>query len=129
MTDWEDRAACHGLPRADADDFFAHPSEQDKIGRALAVCKTCPVKGACLRDALAWPASMDHWIRGGLTEEQRAEMRRDGQMVDLTPGHPGHGTVRGYLFETRHGGETCQSCRDANARYYRALRQTQRAGR
>jgi hypothetical protein len=114
---WRRRAACADGSVAD---FFPHPSELDKIAAALDVCSGCPVKAECLADALSWPVTMDMGIRGGKTEEERAEMRRD--VAEGEPDHPGHNTVAGYFFEKRHRDATCQACKEAMARYNRVRR-------
>lgn len=121
MTEWQDRAACAG--QTDYDTFFPAPDDIRTIRKAKSICGGCPVKQECLLDALAWPVNMDFGIRGGLTDTERLEMRAglpeppcDG------PGHPGHGTTEGYTYEIRYLGQTCEGCRDAEARYRRGLR-------
>jgi hypothetical protein len=64
---WRLMAACRG--RSDLDWFSDDVWEQE---RCLEVCATCPVKGACLRDA---DRSNDVGVRGGRTEEERADGR------------------------------------------------------
>lgn len=39
-------------------------------------CGLCPVRAACLEDALAGPAAFDQGFRAGLNEEQRVQIRR-----------------------------------------------------
>lgn len=71
---WSDAAACRS-----EDPALFHPEGSTGrwlpvIGRAKAVCRRCPVAEACLEDALA---SRDpDGIRGGLTEAERASLRR-----------------------------------------------------
>jgi len=79
--DWHWSAACR---TADPDLFHAPDSdtpepEQARITResaALAVCKPCPARIACLNDALALRPSRDRGVAGGLTEDERARYRR-----------------------------------------------------
>jgi WhiB family transcriptional regulator, redox-sensing transcriptional regulator len=56
--------------------FFPAPGEHGKAARAKRICARCPVRAACLADALA---SRDGFgIRGGLTpNERRAERLRE----------------------------------------------------
>lgn len=71
---WSDAAACRS-----EDPALFHPDGSTGcwlrvIERAKAVCRRCPVADACLNDALA---SRDpDSIRGGLTEAERASLRR-----------------------------------------------------
>lgn len=44
-----------------------YPWEQ----RALAVCAGCPLRTACLAEALKFPAAEQHGVVGGMTAEQR----------------------------------------------------------
>jgi WhiB family redox-sensing transcriptional regulator len=69
---WRDRAACR---TADLDAFCTTaPTVQ---ATALAICRSCPVRSACLADALAeerhtWPFG----IPGGPTAPERSSRRR-----------------------------------------------------
>lgn len=73
---WLLRAACAG-PEYDGrrDLWFPTPGDQITRKTAVAVCTTCPVRMACLTDALREEAGMHHdrrhGIRGGLTGRQR----------------------------------------------------------
>ena len=71
---WRHDAACIG---ADLDLFFpvgvAGPA-QWQIAQARAICARCPVRAQCLEYALS--AGEDHGIWGGLTPQQRRELRR-----------------------------------------------------
>lgn len=68
--DWRDRAACR-----DEDPYLFHAPEDEspsqkryRIAHALKACAGCPVKDACLRDAIE---KRDAWgIRGGLLPDQ-----------------------------------------------------------
>lgn len=115
---WRELALCANSP---VNDFFPAPDDIEGTRKALSICAACPVRESCLADALAWPPEMDHGIRGGKTAEQREGMRR-GELLDTSAGHPGHGDYRGYLWEIRHRGEACESCKEGLARYYGAVR-------
>lgn len=74
MSAWSDSAAC----RTVNPDLF-HPGGTTGpwlrvIGQAKAICRRCPVAETCLNDALA--RRDQDGIRGGLTETERASLRR-----------------------------------------------------
>lgn len=74
---WQDAAACAGLP---LDLFFGPEGEQqhEKPGReaaAKAVCVHCPVRAACLDDALT--RGIRFGVFGGTSEDERRAMRRN----------------------------------------------------
>jgi WhiB family redox-sensing transcriptional regulator len=54
--------------------FFPHSSSYAQIPRAVAVCERCPFRRPCLAYALTHDV---HGIWGGLTGEQRKELRRE----------------------------------------------------
>jgi WhiB family redox-sensing transcriptional regulator len=68
-TTWHDVAACRDL---DVRLFF--PEEGAGSPLALAVCRRCPVRAACLAEALSSPGILGIW--GGTTEQQRRRLRR-----------------------------------------------------
>jgi len=75
MTTWRDRAACL---IEDPELFFpisTHPGRQ--TAEAKAVCRTCPVRDACLTWALE--THQDYGIWGGLTEAERRTIRNRDQ--------------------------------------------------
>lgn len=71
---WRSRAACRGT---DPEMFFpvaeAGPVLERQIDRAKWVCDGCPVQLACREWAVD---SLPHGIAGGLTEDERQEIRR-----------------------------------------------------
>jgi WhiB family transcriptional regulator, redox-sensing transcriptional regulator len=70
--DWRDRASC-ARPGVDPELFFPFPGEHGKAARAKRICAGCPVRPACLADAMA---SRDGFgIRGGLTPNERQRLR------------------------------------------------------
>ena len=66
---WLDLAECRGMDaRVWLDPIPSY------ISRALFVCADCPVKVACIADAVA---NGDRGIRGGLTYQQRRKTHRE----------------------------------------------------
>jgi len=74
VSDWRADAACVGY---DTNDFYPADirqlADQRRVTRALAACGRCPVRSACLADALA--TDDRYGIRGGLTEDDRRRFR------------------------------------------------------
>jgi len=66
---WREEAACRGMDPAL---FFPGPDEDPE--RALAVCRTCPVRDECLEWAIA--AHERYGIWGGTTEQERRRLAR-----------------------------------------------------
>jgi hypothetical protein len=79
MTDeWRKKAACRGLPIAEAVETF-HPRGQwpDKH-RAQDICAVCTVQAECLHYVLVTVRSGDdHGIWAGTNKSQRAKMRHE----------------------------------------------------
>lgn len=69
---WVTRGACQGM---DTEIWYPHDADEPAIGRAKAVCRTCPVQAACLDWALAIPSAEDWGVIGGTTKHQRARLR------------------------------------------------------
>ncbi len=71
---WRDRAACQSVS---ADLFFPIGRTGDAVEHieaAKAVCRTCPVREACLRFAIETNQEAGIW--GGTSEEERDRIRR-----------------------------------------------------
>ena len=71
---WRERAACSNV---DPDLFFPIGTTGQalvQIARAKQVCGECPVRVDCLEYALE--TNQDSGIWGGLSEEERREIRR-----------------------------------------------------
>lgn len=72
---WRDQAACYGV---DTEVFYAHeaaknPQHRDRTARiAFNICDACPVRTACLEDALT--DDTQHGIRGGTYAKTRVQM-------------------------------------------------------
>lgn len=81
--DWRDTAACR---TEDRELFFPKGADkrwQDAIEQAKAVCRRCPSVEACLQFALT--NGIDSGIFGGLTELERAGLRRSTKRHNLPP--------------------------------------------
>lgn len=80
--DWRQRLACADedpelwFPLADANQHGQAVAIRTQTEQAKAICADCPVRQKCLDWALTYPEK--HGIWGGLTEEERAAMRRAG---------------------------------------------------
>lgn len=73
---WQDQALCNQIG---GDDFFYEDMERGevkdaRIQRALAICAQCPVIDACRQFAL--DTEQNYGIWGGMTQEQRAKLRK-----------------------------------------------------
>ena len=73
MTGWRERAACLG---ESLETFYPNRYNGTLSARtALALCERCPVRKACLAEAmsdeLGAGLACRHGIRGGLTAQQR----------------------------------------------------------
>jgi WhiB family redox-sensing transcriptional regulator len=73
--DWRDKAACND---ADPELFFpiGNTSKRalEQTEEAKRICQGCQVSSQCLRWALE--TGQDHGIWGGLTEDERAALKR-----------------------------------------------------
>lgn len=67
--DWQVRAACR---KADLEAFYAEG--EDEVRAALAYCRACEVKAACLEAAMANEEAFGVW--GGTTERERRRIFR-----------------------------------------------------
>ena len=71
--DWRTRAACRSM---DPEIWFPAategPTYEAQVAVAKAVCAGCPVRAACLDEAVRIP----YGIAGGLTPEERRGRRR-----------------------------------------------------
>ena len=79
-SDWRADAACLD---SDPELWFAagnnwHPTA---VEQARLICRTWPVAGPCLDDALT--ANDQHAIRGGTTPEERRLMRRQRHLAEM----------------------------------------------
>jgi WhiB family redox-sensing transcriptional regulator len=86
--DWYSDAACVGM---DPGIFFPEWTGPEAARRT---CSGCPVRSKCLDYAVA--NRIEHGIWGGLTEDERAAMRRrrrSGAQIDRSGGGPASGSA------------------------------------
>ncbi|MFF3511577.1 WhiB family transcriptional regulator [Streptomyces sp. NPDC002573] len=76
--DWRTSAACRGLG-----DAMFPDSNKNAIEAAKALCRSCPVVNTCLQFALN--EGIPHGVFGGLTEKERAGLRRRINAGRITP--------------------------------------------
>ena len=77
LPSWREDAVCFG---EDLDTFFPVGDSGPalwQIARAQSICAGCPVREQCLDYALS--TGQDHGIWGGLTAQERRELRREGR--------------------------------------------------
>jgi hypothetical protein len=105
-TNWRLNAAC-----ADRDPDLFFPTETSMRGYryARSICESCPVRQACLDEAMAEEAgksqALRFGMRGGLTPAERA----------IPEGN--HGTTAGESAHRRRGEKACPACLEAGAIY------------
>jgi len=77
VQDWRDFAVCRGM---DTNTWFPTPGQPAARKAAMRICRECPVRRACLVDAMRMEANskntIRHGIRGGLTPGQRAGLAK-----------------------------------------------------
>lgn len=123
-----DQAACRGATKA----MFPYtnmgrPRKDRTENRATAtakqVCAGCPVRDACLQQALDNDERYGIW--GGLTPQERHTItgrpviRRGGPPTRDIP----HGTNAGAQGHLRQGTPMCDECREGRNEYRRTRRQ------
>ncbi|MFE1451911.1 WhiB family transcriptional regulator [Streptomyces olivaceoviridis] len=135
---WEGKAACRGLNPAL---FYPDVNHADQVKRARAVCAECPVRRACLTEAMRAEEklrpSAREGIRGGLTGRERYLLERGALKSARRPVSKArasaskrplpfdreHGTPRGARQHWKYDEPVCDACRDA----YNAWQSTHRA--
>lgn len=76
VPEWHEDAACSGMDEA----LFFPPADTGPLGaawveQAKAVCAGCPVRAACLAEAMTRePASARYGVFGGLTATERGRL-------------------------------------------------------
>lgn len=74
VPDWHERAACR---EHDSDLFFPETGNEEQVTKAKTVCADCPVRAACLADAMAWERpSARYGVVGGLSVNERHQLHR-----------------------------------------------------
>jgi WhiB family redox-sensing transcriptional regulator len=74
-SDWRDDAACRGI---NPERFFPHESASDLPAKRI--CHGCPVRLACLEDALAAGKGLQG-VYGGLSHAERSNVIRQRQRI------------------------------------------------
>ena len=98
------------------------------IAVAVSVCNSCPVRDACLEQALRaegqFPSGQRYGVAGGLTPSQRARLtgRVRHRRTEVTRAPEQHGTPAGYRQHERKGSPKCPECIEAYAVVRRAER-------
>jgi len=131
-----DGAVCDGVARADYDPFFAEAPEAE--ADALAMCRLCPARAACLAYAVETGQVFGIW--GGKTQREIRRLivgtragRPRGRRVPS--GHPnadkthckhGHPFDAANTYYAANGERRCRACR--RARLARARRRAGSAG-
>ena len=74
IPDWHHHAACQ---EQDPELFFADPSDRQRIQASKRICAGCPVRSACLTDAMAWEQpGARYGVVGGLSAHERRQLHR-----------------------------------------------------
>ena len=101
MGDWVDQAACRD---ADVVTFFPLVGARTTYVTAVAICRDCPVRLACLDYAVTNRIRFGVW--GGLSVDRRRKLAGPGGHVRRPM--PAHGASR------YHKGCRCGECREAH---------------
>jgi hypothetical protein len=112
---WQARAACARLVATGQ----ASPADWDGDGdgdaaRAITVCDSCPVRVACLTDALATERGLGptsrHGVRASLTPPQRARLDATPKRRGRPPSAAPCGTEAAARAHHRRGEPACKRC-------------------
>ena len=78
VSDWIDRAACRERPTS----WWFSGAQSLEAEMAIAICRSCRVRRACLDEAMVFEVSSYRFgIRGGLTVEQREQVAPSHQVA------------------------------------------------
>jgi hypothetical protein len=125
---WRADAACAGHPRSEwwdaTVDGETHAQAQARHGRAIGVCATCPVKDACLAEALTARPRVEGVWGGQVLEGLAAHAKR--RFVQRDRGID-HGTEGGHQAHRRRGERPCNACMGAARRAQQARRARKQA--
>jgi WhiB family redox-sensing transcriptional regulator len=104
---WQDRAACRGQDPT----LFLPADDHPSYARGRAVCVTCPVRAACLHDALTregQAAAEDRaGLWGGMSPQQRANL------AAVRAGYPRPAVSRTDDAPARHRAELLAALRES----------------
>lgn len=117
--DWRQRAACAGSENPDAWFPGRGVGHTADYLHALQTCRSCPVRGECLEDALTHHPVEGLW--GGMSETERAELAK-GRKRPLKI--ETHGERACYQYGCR-----CEACIEGNRAYERRNRAPRDPGR
>ncbi|HBF79886.1 MAG TPA: hypothetical protein DD420_08115, partial [Streptomyces sp.] len=106
--------------QTDPELFFPEKGQHDKTRSAIAICTGCPVRRACLAEALAEEgtagASHRFGVRGGCSPRQRARMAKErAEREEVARAVAGCGTAKAYYQHLMAGepiDEACQAASD-----------------
>lgn len=120
--EWREDALCR---QVGPEIFYPEPGEGCNIARyAKRICLACPVRAACLNEAIQNHEQYGIW--GGLTERERLLLNR-GEPVPVRRELMPHGTVAAFRRHIRNGQKPCKGCRrawnDNQTRRYAAKRE------
>lgn len=104
MSDWRDQGLCAWHP--DPELWHPDPSDHTRILEAVVICRQCPVRDACTDYAIR--NRIDGGIWGGLTEDTRRAMRRNGGAAPVC--RNGHPRTPENTGRNRRGGKACLIC-------------------
>lgn len=124
---WRNDAACRSLSTDEAMRIFFPPVNMGRgepdYTEAKAICATCPVREACLDDAMrterGQAKSSRHGMFGGRTPSERwALALRRGDRSKKGPAKMDRGSIRHgtHVAYTYHRCR-CEDCRQFNSRY------------
>jgi len=113
-THWRNRAACLNHPTVPPwtfDDQAGNGKEDSaararRIATAVAVCKGCPVRDACLADV---DLRFDEGVRGGV-DLRKLRAKQRVQLADLPDDDIRHGTEAGAKAHGRRKERACNRC-------------------
>ena len=117
---WQDDAACKGLP---TEWFFPETKDHEMQSRGLDVCAGCPVKKDCYEYALPYE-EFGTW--GGVNQGKRLKARRvyfKNQRAERSVNHWDCGSEKGYQYLRRQAAKNgvtpiqCDPCRLAHNLY------------
>lgn len=105
-------AAC-AAPGVDPELFTSN--RQAEVAKAKAICATCPLVQACLKDALE---RGERGVWGGTTAAERLGLKSKRRGPKPQPVK--HGTNGGYQAHLKRGEVACKPCKAGAAKYKRS---------